>query len=359
MSTRDPRPKSFWMTIWGLLFAVGLIAWLFCLTGAQNHAAWRALLVNFCFFTPLSAGLVVWSAIVVCAKGKWTGKLEALTLAGIGFAIPSLLLLLALWAGAGAWAPWAQRDFHQGAWLYPTNLFLRDLGSLLLFWILAWVYAKKRAVGGGHKIGPYLVFVYCVVFSLLGFDLVMALDPHWYSALFGAYFFITGLYIAAAAWALASVWQSAVDPDRLHDVGKLLFAFSILSTYMMYAQLLPIYYENLPHETIFAIPRMNLMPWKAVSYALVALIYLGPLVLLLTQWAKRNRWYLGTMALIILAVMWVERLWLVMPLSQPRSIALHWADLAAAVTVAALAGLSLLFARRTSVFPTRVPTEDE
>ena len=87
----------------------------------------------------------------------------------------------------------------------------------------------------------------------------MALDPHWYSLLFGGYFFISGMYIAVAAWVAPSATvDDRSTPDHLHDLGKLVVAFSLLTTYMMYSQLLPIWYENLPEEIRFLVPRHEL-----------------------------------------------------------------------------------------------------
>jgi hypothetical protein len=91
-------------------------------------------------------------------------------------------------------------------------------------------------------------------------------------------------------------------------------AFSILTTAMLFAQLLTIWYENMPSETSFLVPRMNFLPWKGVSFALLALVYLGPLAMLLTRWSKRTRWVLGVITILILSAMWIERLWLITPI---------------------------------------------
>ena len=118
------------------------------------------------------------------------------------------------------------------------------------------------------------------------------------AALFGGYFFISGLYIAVGGVDVLSALPSgARRRTALHDLGKLIVAFSLLTTYMMYSQLLPIWYENLPHEVRFvaAAPAAS-GHWRWVSVALLAVVYLGPLVLLLTRWAKRTAWSLGAVA---------------------------------------------------------------
>jgi hypothetical protein len=300
-------------TAWGIIAAAGMCGWLFALATGDLARVWRALLVNFTFFTSLAAGMVCWSAIMTAARATWTGKMEKIPLSGYGFALPSIVALVLLAVGGPHWAPWWQEKFLQGFWLNPFFLMGRNLAGLLLFWWCARRHLASRHGEDGVRDAGILIFVFCIVFSLIGFDLVMALDPHWYSTLFGAYFFISALFIGAAGWALLAVLDPESAPNQLQDVGNLVMAFSILTTAMLFAQLLTIWYENMPEETRYLVPRMNFRPWSGVSLALLALVYLGPLVMLLTVWSKRTRWFLGLVAFIILCAMWVERLWLIVP----------------------------------------------
>ncbi len=169
----------------------------------------------------------------------------------------------------------------------------------------------------------------------------MGLDPHWYSLVFGIYFFISGLYIAAAAWAFTTALADPqATPDQRDDQAKLMITFCLLTTYMMYAQLLPIWYENMPKETRELMPRLNwVTDWPAISIVLLAVFYLGPLVLFLPRRGKRSRPYVAVVAGLVLTAMWLERWWLVMPsLYQPLAFT------AAEITgVAALLAGYLLF----------------
>jgi len=340
---RYPAPR---LLVWLLLALGGCLAWLFFLNGSDAGRAWRSLLINFLFFSSLAGGLVVWPAVVRTCNGRWHLQVERLAAAGIAFSIPSLLALILLWIGSPRWAPWYQARQHQGVWLDNTFLFGRDLAALLLFWGLAFYYQRKLRLDQGHVCGPLLILAYCLVFSLLGFDLVMALDPHWYSNLAGGYFFMSGLYIAITGWTLLAAWQADAREDELHDMGQLIVAFSLMTTYLMYSHLLPFWYENLPHEIRFLVPRMNFQPWKTVSYLLLGAVYFGPLVLLLTERSKRNRLSLGAISLLVLAGMWVERWWLVAPAFDP-AVRLGLSELSLAAAFLGLLGLGMeLFHRR-------------
>lgn len=293
----------------------GLAVWTASLWwGGDPARAWRAVLISFLFFTPLSAGLVVWPAIIRLSRGTWASDIERNALSSIGFAIPSLVALAALALGSKAWAPWWNAEaLPQGIWLWPPFLFARDGAVLAVFWALAWEYVRRP----GQRSAILLIVGYLLTFSLLGFDLVMALDPYWSSEMFGGYFMISGLFGAMAAWAFICAWVLKSKADTLHDLGRLTLTFSILTSYLMYSQLLPIWYENLPDETRFLIPRMQSI-WGGVSVVLLILVYLGPIGSLLTIRGKRVPWLLGSSVSLILVGLWIERLWLVQPVFQPR-----------------------------------------
>lgn len=306
------------------LIAGGLIVWVSQFLSGPELAqrALRGLLISFAYFTPLAAGMVVWPAVVMLSRGRWMGGVERPALAAVGQGPLSLVVLVVLAAtakgigGSGGWASWlVAKDLHQGAWLGYWPVFIRDGVALLALWVLGAMFVRGRRNGKSPKVlAAILTVSYCLVISLIGFDLVMALDPHWYSSLFGGYFFISGMYGACAAWTLAALLtQKAISREQMHDLGKLIVAFSLLTTYLMYAQLLPIWYENLPQEVRFVIPRLGVSNWPLVSLALLSTIYLGPLVLLLTVWAKRSKRFLGAICCLLLVGMWVERWWLIAP----------------------------------------------
>ncbi len=310
--------RPVWRLFWLAVLALGVAGWWLALAGESSDRAWRALLVNFLFFTPLAAGLVAWPAIVVASNGRWSRGLESSALGALWFAPVSLLAFLLLILGGPHWAPWMHEEFHgfKGLWLDARFLFARDALALAGLWAFAARFARRRA--GGERSGwnaGLMAFLYAVIFSLLGFDLVMALEPRWFSTLFGGYFFITGLYAAVAAWALAVLidFGHEANQDRLQDLANLIKVFSLLAVGFMFSQLLPIWYENLPEEVIFVIPRRQVTDWRWVSLGLLFTIYLGPLVLLLTRRSRRSRLWLTGVTLLLLAGLWVERWWLVYP----------------------------------------------
>ncbi|HEX2926541.1 MAG TPA: hypothetical protein VHP38_09850 [Ruminiclostridium sp.] len=296
-------------TILSVVLVIGLIAWIYSLFTYPVRAS-IALLTNFTFFISLAGGMVVWPAIVTASNGKWMGGTEKVAKAAVIFAVPSVIILIVLWIGSPQWAPWIKDNAGHTMWLNKTFLFVRELILIALFWAAAVVFIIKRGKGEGKLWAGLLSFIYCVVFTFIGFDLVMALEPDWRSNLFGAYFFISGLYIAVAGWALLSLIYHNYDESKLKDMAKLILTFCLMTTYMMYSQLLPLWYENIPEQTKFIIQRTNYGSWALISLIVSIVVYVSPLVLLFTEWAKKTPWFLGTVSLIVLAGMWIERWWL-------------------------------------------------
>jgi len=351
-NNRDKAGAAWRGVLWAVLFFAGTVGWIFYSLGPESGRAWRAFLINFIYFTPLSAGMVVWSAVVVISHGRWMGRAERIAATGASFALPSIAALAILWAGSANWAPWALRRFPQGAWLYPNFVLGRDMGALVVFWALCVWYLIRRSRGTGAVPGGLLVLFYGLAFSLLGFDMVMSLDPKWYSTLFGGYFFISGMYMAVTMWALIAALHPQDYTGKFHDLGNLIVAFSILTGYMMYPQLLVIWYEALPAEVRYLVPRMNFPPWNSVSGILLLAYYLGPLILLLTVWAKKTPWFLGLVSAFLLVVMWVERWWLVTPtLIRGMRFGLVEVAITAAFTGAFGFGIDLFYRRLPPVIP--------
>jgi hypothetical protein len=361
LSAKAGGRRPAWVILLAGVSGACLAGWIVCARMGDADRAWRALLINFIFFTPMTAGMVVWPAAVMASRGRWAEGLERRALAGVAFAPATIVAFAALVFGRAHWAGWMRyAGLPNAAWLNSRFLFARDGAALLIFWALAaWFVARMRRERP-KVLACWLAFAYAMVFTLLGFDLVMALDPHWFSTLFGGYFFVSGFYAALLTWALmAALGRPEPEPERLHDLGKLVVALSLLTAYMMFSQLIVLWYENLPSEAHFLVPRLRFGRWGWVSAALLALVYLGPLVVLLTRWAKRKPKFLAGYALIVLAGLWMERWWLVTP-TLGGALAIGWPEVSSTAAFVALLALTIeWFLRRAPRAPASKPARNE
>jgi len=156
--------------------------------------------------------------------------------------------------------------------------------------------------------------------SLVGYDLVMSLDPHWHSTLFGAYFFVGSFYAGLAALMVMTVLAvkkmgmgAFIKERQFHDLGKLIFGFGLLTGDFFYAQFLVIWYGNLPEETQYVILRVREAPWGVLAWTVLVAAFAVPFFVLLNRKIKMRPIPMIVLSVVILAGMWLERLLLVAP----------------------------------------------
>jgi hypothetical protein len=189
--------------------------------------------------------------------------------------------------------------------------------------------------------GP-LVAVYGVSMTLAAVDWAMSLEPHWFSTIF-----VVGQALSTLAFALvASSWLQRREPfrrwlsaDHFHDLGNLTFAFLLLWAYASFSQFLIIWSGDVGEETPWYLARTR-GGWQAVALALVVLHFALPFLLLLWRRIKRDTSVLPYVALLLLAMRFVDLFWLVGPAFHPEGLSVHWLDL---VLPVAIGGIWLAF----------------
>jgi uncharacterized membrane protein len=204
---------------------------------------------------------------------------------------------------------------------------------MLLFFGL-WLMFAKKLVGGSveqdksgseeitnSSVGWGIAFLltFAISFSLFSVDLLMSLQPHWFSTVFGVYCF-AGLFQSTMATMILLIiycqkkglLNGYVDENHLHDLGKFMFAFTVFWAYIAYSQYMLIWYANLPEETVFYLPRVT-GAWTYVTASLLLFKFIVPFLALLSRRSKRNPAMLGAVAVLILIMQYVDIYWLIYP----------------------------------------------
>ncbi len=330
------------MILFAVITLAGIGAFLAGIGGPQSLRVWQAYLVNYVFWTGLSFGAVLFVAVLNLTDARWGRSLKRLA-EGLGAFLPaSFLLFWVLYFGRGEIFPWVREPVPEKAgWLNVGFLFARDGVGLFLLTLLSMaliffsVKADRefinRPLGSADPAGgkpwkaqrvlsPVIGILYAFVLSLLAFDLIMSLDPHWSSTLFGAYYFMSSFYAALAALVLVSHLlrrthglQEYIHPHHLHDLGKLLFAFCLFTGYLFYVQFLVIWYGNLPEETKYIILRVRFTPWEPLGWTVLGMTFILPFLVLLRRKGKMNPAVMIPVSLVVLGGMWLERFILVAP----------------------------------------------
>ncbi len=212
---------------------------------------------------------------------------------------------------------------------------------------------------------PLSVGAFAITVTLAAFDLLMTIDPVWYSTMFGVYFF-AGAFTTGICTIILTLmvgqrfgYFPAVNTEHFHDLGKLLFAFVFFWGYVGFSQFMLIWYASLPETTywweIRGVTSSGHAPTSGSAWTKVAwLVLFGHLLLpfaaLLSKHVKRNRKALMTIAIWMLFICWVDLFWITMPaLVSPDFLIPIPEVLCALGCVAVLIGGALKIAARASL----------
>jgi hypothetical protein len=368
------------MLLAALLITAGGATFLVQIMAGHAARAWQAYLISFLLFSAMAHGALLFSTLMHAVRARWSGPLTDLAEAFSAFFPVSLLLFLGLYLGKAHLFPWIGHDLHgKEAWLNLPFLFTRDFAGLLLLYGLGLAYLyhalwfKLGARGPEGPLGRWLwqrwqrrppdaahyarrrtvlsllyMLAFAVVLSLLGYDLVMAMDPHWYSTLFGAYSFVKAIYVGfggiivlAALLHLSRREEYAIAASQFHDIGKLFFAFGLVWADFFYAQFVVLWYGNIPEETAYVIERTMAAPWRGLAWTVFIVCFVAPFLILLNKKIKTVPAAMVAICGAVIAGMWLEHFLLLAPAYHhgPKALPLSWID-----SLIALGFLGLLMA---------------
>ncbi|MFQ5850156.1 MAG: hypothetical protein ACE5JU_06150 [Candidatus Binatia bacterium] len=332
--------------LWLLLFA-GATTFLSSAFGGSSQRAWQNFLINSLLWTGMAQAGPVFVSIHRLAEARWGQPIPRLA-AGMAIFLPiGLLLFLFLPFGSAALFPQIPTSGGE-PWLGQSVSWLRDgLGLLGLTALSLWVlfYSARPEQQLPRPLAASVLLVYGLVYSLLGVDLVRALDATWSSALFGAYFSVSNFYLGLAALAVLAVLGQRrgipITVDDLHDLGKLLFGFCLLTGYFLWSQYLVIWYADVARETGFLLRRAE-QPWLPLAIAALTLALIAPFLALLSRRVKRDPHALLAVSLTVCVGIWLERYLLVVPsIWEQPGLPLGWMELL--ITSGFFAGVALTY----------------
>ena len=347
------------------LFFVGLAAFVIRLT-QDAESAWISYVSNWLYFTSISIGGVLFAVVTWITKSRWNWSMRRVCQSFAAFLPISFVLMLPMllflrenyfpWIEMMATDPIVQ---NKVAYLNIPFLVARNLVAVLLLFGMAlyFVYhavrpdmGLTRGADGGDPtrtawrerltqgwmgqeqeevnsykrmttIAPAFVIVYALVMSIIVYDWVMTLEPHWYSTMIGPWFFMGAFWGGIACTALWSLYLRTQHADfknhiglqQRHDVGKLAFAFCVFWTYLFFGQYLVIWYGKLPWEQAWMIRRSDPESWGPYSVMVIVLCFVIPFAGLLGRTAKRNPRLLAFFTSVIVLGLWFERYGMVAP----------------------------------------------
>ncbi|MFC1729469.1 hypothetical protein ACFL6I_03940 [candidate division KSB1 bacterium] len=321
-------------------------------------------LTAFVFWWTLSMGGLFFTMLHHLTNSTWSIVLRRIS-ETIMMTIPVMaVFVIPLFFGMNSLYHWSVPDImaedhllqQKAPFLNDTFFIIRTIVYFAV-WILfgSALYRVSIRQDGGHteqilkrmrKLSAPGMILFAITISFASFDWLMSLDAHWYSTIFGVYVF-AGSLLSFLAFILLigkhlnnrGVLAGTVTTEHYHDIGRLLFAFTIFWAYIAFSQYFLIWYANIPEETVWFLDRWE-GSWKFFSLTIVFGYFILPFISLMTRWTKRNHMLLIAISGWLLIMHWADIYWLVMPALHHETAHLSWLDL---TTFAGIGGIYIYF----------------
>lgn len=352
------------------------IGWMLLVVGAvlgllgfyvDHSRALFSYLVAYMFLVSLGVGSVFLLALEYVAGADWSVPFRRI-IEFTGFITPFLLILaIPLLFNLEVLFKWAQPQIvaqdeiltSKSPYLNTEFFIIRVVLFILIwsaFYFLMSRNSLKQDLNGDQKLtkinirlSAIFIPLFALSISFTSFDWMMSLEPHWFSTIFGVYFF-SGTVIAALACATIfaiplkekGYLHSDLNNEHLFSFGALLFAFVNFWAYIAFSQYLLIWYADLPEETVWFLTRWQ-GSWDYFSILLIVIHFLVPYIILLSQPAKMDPKRLKFSAVWLLFAHLFDLFWLIMPSMQSmeHGYIFSWIDLV--FPVAAIGIVIILF----------------
>ena len=290
---------------------VGFATFAISAGGENSKDIWQIFLVNFLFWTGVAQAGIIFSCVLRITDARW-GRSFLRISEGFGSFVPIgfVLLLLILFVGKNEVLPYATEHYHhpKDIWLNMSFVSARNIIGFAILIILSFFYVRlsinQDIDGAGNckencyfstlrRLAPAIIIFYVVTFSFFAWDFMMSLNPHWFSTLFGPFYFMGSFIAAIGGTIILSVvlkrylgLNEYLGQHHYWDMGKILQGFSLFWVYLMFSQFLPIWYANMPEETGFVIKRVAEEPFKTFSWVVLTCCFIFPFISLIPRTNK-------------------------------------------------------------------------
>ena len=322
-----------------LLLGLGVV--LGFMRGDKLAYFFHAYLVAFCFYLSISLGGLFFVALQHASRAGWSvavrrvGELIAAnTLLMVVLFLPLLIPIL---MGNSSLYEWLDPQIVAADHILQAksrylNLPFFATRALVYFGIwcaLVWFFWRRSLEQDKtgrpdlslrmERVSYPALILFALTVTFASFDWLMSLTPHWFSTIFGVYYF-AGCAVGFLAFIILSLFvlqrmgvlTSSVNIEHYHELGKLLFAFIVFWGYIAFSQYMLIWYANVPEETAWYLPRQE-HSWAAVSLILIFGHLFIPFLGLLSRSVKRRPAMLAGWAVWILVMHWLDLQYVVMP----------------------------------------------
>ena len=318
-----------------------LVLGLACLTSfismfAENHIrSMYAYLFAFISVLSLCLGALIFVLIQHITKAGWSVTIRRIPETLIALLPIFIILFLPIAIYLHDIFPWTHKDhldeilLKKVGFLNEHFFLIRSFAYLFIWGLIGvWYYRLSVAQDKGNyprysaimgSLSAPLIIIFALSTTFASFDWVMSLNPHWYSTIFGIYFFAGCLLFALSFMTLTLMFlqsqgflTNVVTYEHYHDLGKLMFGFTVFWSYIAFSQFMLYWYGNIPEEIEFYIHRLK-NGWEVISWAMPITHFVIPFLLLMSRFLKRVKPVLAFNCLWIIVVHLVDLYWLIIP----------------------------------------------
>jgi len=309
-----------------------------------QNKPWAALYVACIFIMLISLGVLTFYSVQQVAQAGWSPVLFRV-MQGITAYLPVgsvifFILLICAGLGLNHLFPWLEEGVKVPGSVNYDHMIAAKSGYLNFpFWIIraaiflgGWnlyrYYSRRNCLAQDEAIddnfykknfkmsAAFLVF-FMVSESIMSWDWIMSVDPHWFSTLFGWYVLMSFLVSAVTTIALVTLYLKSkgyleyVNTSHIHDLAKFMFGFSVFWTYLWFSQFMLIWYANIPEEVTYFVTRIE--NYNLPFFGMVVMNFVFPILILINTDFKRLTWVIVMAGTIILLGHYVDFFNMIMP----------------------------------------------
>lgn len=320
-----------------VLIGVGIASLLYwwVLRGQDHERAMYGYLFSYLVLVSLVLGSLAFVLIQHVTRAGWSVVIRRIPETVISLAPVLILLFIPIALFTHDIFPWTHTEHVDDIlrkklpYLNEPFFLARSFGYLLVWSIMGiWFYRMSLSQDDTRKdnntrimqaLSAPSIIIFGLTLTFASFDWIMSLQPHWYSTIFGVYFFAGSLLFALAFMTLVAILlqkfgfvKKAITGEHYHDLGKLLFGFTIFWAYIAFSQFMLYWYGNIPEEIEFYTHRLH-HGWDVISWAMPITHFFVPFFALMSRVLKRVKLILIINCLLVILVHFVDIYWLVLP----------------------------------------------
>src|SRR5690606_18211565 len=305
-----------------------------------ENRPWAALYVAAFFFFMIALGVLAFYAIQFAAQAGWSPVLFRVMEAITAYVLPGGLIVLAIAVASGTIGHynlfiWMDPEVvaedkliqNKSGFLNLTGFIIRGL-IFIAGWSLYRHFARKFSIAQDEatdnknfkksfRIAAAFLVFYIYTESMMSWDWIMSVDPHWFSTLFGWYVFASMFVSGITVIALMTIYLKSkghlefVNNSHIHDLAKFMFGISIFWTYLWFSQFMLIWYSNIPEEVTYFVTRIE--DYKLPFFGMLVMNFIFPLLLLMNSDYKRIPWFVVMAGIVILFGHYIDIFNMIMP----------------------------------------------